>query len=167
MIWKGVVLLALMALSAYCSAQTVCPPNFAPLSGYHGCYAIVTSKKTWADAQSNCKTLHAKAHLAAIISKEEDTAIVNHLKSIPGVTTEERRYYTAGQSPTLSPPYAWKLNDQQSIPFCYQGFFPTEPNGIGKEGCIEYYTADNGDIKWNDIDCSTLKKSICEYDLGI
>jgi hypothetical protein len=105
-----------------------------------------------------------------IISVEEDTAIINHLKSITGVTIAERRYYTAGQSvdlATLTAPFAWKPSDQQSIPFCYEGFFSTEPNGAGIEGCVEYYTADNGDIKWNDVACSISRQSICEYDLGI
>jgi hypothetical protein len=126
MIWKGVVLMAVLAMSAYGSVEDGCPANFAPLSGYRGCYAIVTSKKTWAAAQSNCKTLHPNAHLAVIISAEEDTAIINHLKSITGVTNTDKKYYTAGQSvdlSTLTAPFAWKLSDQQSIPFCDEGFF--------------------------------------------
>lgn len=63
----------------------------------------------------------------------------------------------------------WTSRDGFTHTMTYNRWHPDEPNGQGKEQCLEMIAEDlknanwySNNFKWNDISCSTKRKYICE-----
>ncbi|KAF4531205.1 hypothetical protein B566_EDAN019261, partial [Ephemera danica] len=47
----------------------------------------------------------------------------------------------------------------------YRNWSPTQPSGPANENCVEYMYRDAPRPAWNDRDCATLGRFICEVNL--
>jgi len=57
--------------------------EFIELPGTTSRYAILFERHNWENARHRCRLLHPRAHLVVIDDAAENTAIINHLLTIP------------------------------------------------------------------------------------
>ncbi|XP_039178452.1 regenerating islet-derived protein 4-like isoform X3 [Crotalus tigris] len=76
-----IVLLLPIYLLHRCDAETeICPPGWMTSRG--ACYSIFCEKRTWAEAEKDCRNHGTRAHLASILDEKETTVVSNYIVSL-------------------------------------------------------------------------------------
>jgi len=77
----------------YCNRFAECPAGFSYISSVNGCYKVVRSKRDWAYAGLECRSLHKDAHLLVINNTQEQSAVASWLKNADGQLNTSARFY--------------------------------------------------------------------------
>ncbi|XP_071264244.1 fibronectin-like isoform X4 [Salvelinus alpinus] len=113
------------------------------------CYYLSTEGKTWEKSRQDC--LERGADLVIINSEEEQT-FINGFESVKWVWIGLTDSVTEG---------TWKWVD--GTPLTTPSYWRSEePNGGGRENCVEIYYISSGQGVWRDYDCSFSQQWICE-----
>ncbi|XP_069490132.1 lectin-like isoform X2 [Ambystoma mexicanum] len=118
-------------------------------------YKYIKNAMSWIDAEFYCQNLYQGAHLASILSEDEN----DFLKEITFQHTHSYPIIWIGASDCYKDRFfVWtdgsKLN--------YKNWFPGEPNNNnGREACVNYNFNSPG--LWNDEHCEVKFPFICKY----
>ena len=133
----------------------ICPDNWQELN--QNCYQYIDSAKTWADAESFCKS-HTwdgfQGHLASVHSEEENIFVASLAK--------EKIWLGHHDLPKEE---QWTWTDGTA--FTYNNWNIGEPNNAGNdEDCTELYSPSSKEKYWNDIHCSRKFNFVCKLTKG-
>uniref|UniRef100_A0A0B6ZT36 C-type lectin domain-containing protein n=1 Tax=Arion vulgaris TaxID=1028688 RepID=A0A0B6ZT36_9EUPU len=142
----------LLALSLQCVlSDDGCYNGWAAYEGY--CYGFFVEDVSWLLASANCDLFGAR--LAEIDSKQRETWLSQQLvvKKLPVAWI--------GLSSRLHPG-VWQWTPSNRDVSRYVNWIPGEPNNYGNnEQCVELKSTGG----WNDLNCLTARKFICEKKL--
>jgi len=159
-----------------------CLPGFVSVSHMDnriGCYALTTTRSTWYDAPALCATVHPRARLAILDSREKDQAVQNYIKTKPlsffrNCATspgydESAAFWMSAARQTLrdcGSPFSWITTNGDRVPLTYNAWRAPQPdcaNITGHECCESCATVwlPEG-YHWNDSPCDRQICSICE-----
>ncbi|XP_063405664.1 perlucin-like protein [Mytilus trossulus] len=145
------ILICLFACSFYnVICQTECQNGWI----HHGasCYYFSDNTKNWDTSSASCQAHHAE--LVTIETADENAFIYSITSKLGGSFwldgTDE---YSEGKWEWASTGYALD----------YSNWYPGEPNNDGDEDCL--MTGDSFKALWNDDNCGSHQKFICEKKL--
>jgi hypothetical protein len=121
-----------------------CPDGTSGPSPEGKCYAASPTSQTFQNSLIYCASLNLNS--AIIASPAESAFYVNSI----GVD----RAYIGISDQAVEGTWVWVAT---GTPSTYHNWDSGEPSGGTSENCAEIYA--NG--KWNDIDCSSMKKALC------
>ncbi|XP_071789908.1 alpha-N-acetylgalactosamine-specific lectin-like [Asterias amurensis] len=144
------VLVAL--LQSHLLIVSPCMSCISPWTSFgNHCYLLVTNETKFDEAEQYCQSLSRlgrPSHLASIMSQEEHDFLLLLIKSVYG---EIRTKIWIGYYKNESGSFAW-LDGSPSGGYTY---FPADqPSGDGR--CVEMLNT------WNDLQCWSLRRSICK-----
>ncbi|XP_026016779.1 galactose-specific lectin nattectin-like isoform X1 [Astatotilapia calliptera] len=148
------VSLLVCALIALARADATCPDNWSEFGGR--CFHYVSVQMTWAEAEKNCQAM--KAHLASVNNAEDNE---NIQKLIRAASLYSRRTWIGGTDCQMNDLWLWSDGSH----FLFSAWKPGQPDNWGSnESCIEINHGGEGG-KWNDVQCSTQRPSMCAFTL--
>ena len=150
-----------------CQIWYISIPDTTPCKGSYthqfgnSCYALLSDKKTWVDAENTCKALGG--FLAEILTSEQNsflTSIIFVNNPTPGVWLGAHDMISEGK-------WFWATSDNPVDEFTY--WSPGQPSNVwskfnerGGEDCMEFhYTWRH----WNDAHCDDVKPFVCQKNL--
>ena len=114
------------------------------------CYKFSSSQTNWDSAKAACEALGS--HLVVINSQAEQQAIAANV-NVHGWRT----WIGMRRDPQDRSLWLWVDGSRPTFTHWYSG----EPNDLGGEDCTEMYPERLG-WRWNDDQCSTSLRYICE-----
>ncbi|XP_015204489.2 hepatic lectin-like [Lepisosteus oculatus] len=133
-----------------CSAllAKICPEGWR-LWKLHACYYFSLEKKTWEEAQRDCRS--RQAHLVILQDEGEQSFVSGNSKDTVWIGLND----TAKEGT-----WVWVDGTNLTVSFWHAG----EPNNSGgQENCVELLTTL---AKWNDLPCSMVRQYVCEKPLS-
>jgi hypothetical protein len=141
-----------------------CPEDFTLRAS--GCYKMISEEKSWLEASQHCSSLHDGAHLAFINDRREQRTVYRMLQAQhPDVTT----WWIGGRSEGSG--FFWvKHTPEGSVlsrpRMSYANWPDGEPNSQSTgEVCVSLRSQGRRDGRWNDVECDTPSKFVCEIDV--
>uniref|UniRef100_A0A3P8NQ91 C-type lectin domain-containing protein n=1 Tax=Astatotilapia calliptera TaxID=8154 RepID=A0A3P8NQ91_ASTCA len=145
-------LIALARADGEYRCLTTCPDNWSEFGGR--CFHYVSVQMTWAEAEKNCQAM--KAHLASVNNAEDNE---NIQKVIRAASLNATRTWIGGTDCQMNDLWLWSDGSH----FLFSAWKPGQPdNWESNEACIEI---NHGGGKWNDVQCSIQRPSMCAFTL--
>lgn len=63
------------------SPDVICPDGFVLVPNVNSCYKLITEPMNWTDASRTCQSMASDVHLATILSKTENDAIITFFET--------------------------------------------------------------------------------------
>lgn len=152
--------------NATCAAVLQCPPGASrltdPSTNETTCYTFHPTPMTWTQASDACRQEGPKSALVAINSLEEQTFLVNTIKSDAALhTVGQNGFYTSGNDLYVEHSFYW-TNRGSLDRMTYTNWHTGQPNNVGgNQNCLLMEYPDDG-YSWGDVDCDTTHPFICE-----
>ncbi|XP_064905539.1 C-type lectin Cal-like [Columba livia] len=132
-----------------------CPLNWLYHRGF--CYGYFVQRKTWADAEAECKRYGPKGHLASIHSQGTTRVLAQYVSSQKdsqnvwlGLHDEEHNR-------------GWKWTDQSTLD--YTSWARGQPNNLwNREDCVVLDSL-SGFKLWHDYPCNDRFPFLCQHEL--
>ncbi|XP_060565777.1 perlucin-like isoform X2 [Ruditapes philippinarum] len=126
-----------------------CPDGWIQYKG--SCYMIVEEKLSFDKARANCQKFNAD--LVHIDNADENTFIRNHLRTLKGID-----FWIGLTDAATEGLFKWVDDNSRAT---FTDWYPSQPdNGGNREDCVHFKAI--GNIQWNDRECYSTEKSICE-----
>lgn len=61
--------------------DVICPDGFVLVPNVNSCYKLITEPMNWTDASRTCQSMASDVHLATILSKTENDAIITFFET--------------------------------------------------------------------------------------
>ncbi|XP_039178492.1 C-type lectin-like isoform X2 [Crotalus tigris] len=125
------------------------------------CYSIFCEKRTWAEAEKDCRKHGTRAHLASILDEKETTAVSDYIVSllIKNLGPVWIGMFYKGKN---WPQEDWWWIDAYKV--VYHNWAQALPEvSENKKYCI--YLMGNEYKYWKDTDCKQRFGYICKYEL--
>ncbi|KAK9400307.1 hypothetical protein NXF25_013326 [Crotalus adamanteus] len=143
-----------------CDAETeICPPGWMTSRG--ACYSIFCEKRTWAEAEKDCRKHGTRAHLASILDEKETTAVSDYIVSLlmKNLGPVWIGMFYKGKN---WPQEDWWWIDAYKV--VYHNWAQALPEvSENRKYCI--YLMGNEYKYWKDTDCKQRFGYICKYEL--
>uniref|UniRef100_A0A8C4T048 C-type lectin domain-containing protein n=1 Tax=Erpetoichthys calabaricus TaxID=27687 RepID=A0A8C4T048_ERPCA len=147
---------------------SVCPNEW--LQSNRNCYYFSTDKLNWDDSRKQCTSMNG--HLVIIESKEEQTFLINTIKT--NVETTEKIYWIGLSDQEIDGQFVWVDNRPLDVNISSWGLRDhddgREPdnwtgNNPDGEDCVQLQVNNKYD-GWYDGDCGDKQKWICEITMA-
>ncbi|XP_033737458.1 adhesion G protein-coupled receptor L3-like [Pecten maximus] len=148
-----IVVISLSLIPVTISGSMRCPKPWVKV--HRACYKFVKEYETWDSATAKC--LEDGANLASIGSMAEKIKMMRHLTQIIRKPNQDRWWVGLRHNESRS---VWRWSDGAELNRRVTPWSPGEPNnGRGDEFCAEFQIRG----KLNDVQCSTQRFYICEW----
>ncbi|VDI25364.1 low affinity immunoglobulin epsilon Fc receptor [Mytilus galloprovincialis] len=124
------------------------------------CYLVVSTNKTWSDAQSFCQITH-HAYLAELEMIDENKFLLDLLLTMP--SSNKHNFWLGANDINTEGTFIWSTSNHE---FDITDWGPHEPNGHKGENCLDTRIYDDGKLHWNDHSCDLLFYFVCEKSIG-
>ncbi|XP_076101114.1 alpha-N-acetylgalactosamine-specific lectin-like [Mytilus galloprovincialis] len=124
------------------------------------CYLVVSTNKTWSDAQSFCQITH-NAYLAELEMIDENKFLLDLLLTMP--SSNKHNFWLGANDINTEGTFIWSTSNHE---FDITDWGPHEPNGHKGENCLDTRIYDDGKLHWNDHSCDLHFYFVCEKSIG-
>ncbi|KAL4221831.1 hypothetical protein ACF0H5_020085 [Mactra antiquata] len=153
---KGIIVYVFVALACYIEVSNACDPGWAGFGD--SCYKVFKSPVlTWQNARDHCKHLGNGAHLAIVMSNEENNFLLNMLRNTQFSDTN-MQVWMDGNDLATEGTFIWEATGE-GLEIADWG--PNEPNqNGGNEDCLTFFGMYQ--FHWNDEHCDRKFPFVCE-----